>query len=435
MDAIGIDIGSTSIKGAVLHVDSRCLGTPVTRRFPAPLAGLPAGHVEIDPRAVSDTVADVLTELVAAHPGVGAVYLSSQMGGLLLLDGHGRPRTNYLSWRDERSAAGEAGSTLALVRAAWERHGDLVTLGSELQAGSATSLAAWLATHGHLPAGATLAGIGEAVAAGLVGEGVPMHATAAIGLLDLERGGWHHEALGRIGLESLHLPALAASEAPVGTTVVAGRRLEVHGPYGDQPCALRGAGLAPDELSLNISTGSQVSRLARAFAPGPYQTRRAFGGMFLDTVTHLPAGRSLELLVDLLVDVAAAEGVSLTAPWESIQRRVAAVADTDLDVDLAFFPGPLGAHGSVRGITTGNLTVGSLFLAAYRAMADAYACVAARFGPVAWREVVVSGGLVRRTPRLRALLAERFVAPLRESPEEETLLGLLDIACENARAP
>jgi hypothetical protein len=40
-----------------------------------------------------------------------------------------------------------------------------------------------------------------------------------------------------------------------------------------------------------------------------------------------------------------------------------------------------------------------------------------------------------RASRLRSLLAERFMAPLREALDEETLLGLLGIACENARFP
>lgn len=435
MDAIGIDIGSTSIKGTVLHVAEGRLGTSITRPFPAPLTGRPAGHVEIDPAAVHRTVAGVIGTLLAGHPGVGAVLVASQMGGLVLLDESGRPLTPYVSWRDERTAAGGSGGLLGRIRATWQASGDLENVGGELQAGSATSLAAWLAAERGLPRGAVLAGIGEAVVAALVGHPVPMHATAAIGLVDLRGGGWHHGALARIGLDALRLPELATTEAPVGTTVVGGRRLEVCGAFGDQLCALRGAGLGDGELSLNISTGSQVSRLSRAFRPGPYQTRLAFGGIYLDTVTHLPAGRSLEVLVDLLGELAAAEGIPLTAAWDTVQQRVAAVTDTDLDVDLAFFPGPLGERGSVRGITTGNLTVGSLFLAAYVAMADGYARIAERFGPAEWRGVVVSGGLVRRAPRLRTLLAERFAAPLREAPGEETLLGLLGIACDNARHP
>ena len=99
-----------------------------------------------------------------------------------------------------------------------------------------------------------------------------------------------------------------------------------------------------DELSLNISTGSQVSRRTAEFQPGPYQSRRYFDGDFLNTITHLPAGRSLNALVDLLTELAQAQGITLANPWEFIARR-AAEADAGemsrggLSVNLSFFAG------------------------------------------------------------------------------------------------
>jgi hypothetical protein len=187
-------------------------------------------------------------------------------------------------------------------------------------------------------------------------------------------------------------------------------------------------GLRPDELSLNISTGSQVSRRVPEFLPGAYLTRKYFLGDYLNTVTHLPAGRSLNTLVDLLTELARAEGIVVCDPWNTIHRRAMEVETTDLTVDLAFFRGPLGSRGRIDGITTENLSVGHLFHAAFRAMADNYVRVAGGFGTRDWKAVVLSGGLTQSAPLLRQILEQRFPVPIRESAREETLLGLLDIA-------
>jgi sugar (pentulose or hexulose) kinase len=255
-----------------------------------------------------------------------------------------------------------------------------------------------------------------------------MHATHAIGMLDLTSGEWHRRAMEQIGLGDFTLPELSHTESCVGEWKHASQTLQVFGSYGDQQCALRGAGLQPNELSLNISTGSQVSRRTTSFQPGRYQSRKYFFGDTLDTVTHLPAGRSLNVLVDLLTEVAHAQGIALEHPWDTINSLVDAEADTDLEVNLAFFQGPLGNRGRIENLTTENLSVGTLFLAAFRAMADNYLRIAERFSTMDWTGVVLSGGLTQKVPRLRSLLKDRFTVPLRESAGEETLAGLLDIA-------
>jgi sugar (pentulose or hexulose) kinase len=257
-----------------------------------------------------------------------------------------------------------------------------------------------------------------------------MHPTQALGMLHLPTSEWHREALDSLGLGRLHVPLLADLTEPIGLYSVAGRKLPCYSALGDQQCALRGAGLQVGELSLNISTGSQVSRRTSTLELGPYQTRPYFDGDYLNTITHLPAGRSLNVLVDLLTELARAEGVTLAKAWDYIAEAAAGADGSGLECDLAFFAGPLGDSGSVRGITTENLTVGNLFHAALVNMADNYARCADRLWPArSWRQIALSGGLTQSLPILRTLLERRFAAPIRESAAaEDTLLGLLDVA-------
>jgi hypothetical protein len=79
--------------------------------------------------------------------------------------------------------------------------------------------------------------------------------------------------------------------------------------------------------------------------------------------------------------------------------------------------------------TDGNdaLTLGRLFRAAFRSMAENYSKCAARLSPERdWRRLVFSGGLAQNLGLLRALVVERPGGKVRLSAtSEDTLLGLL----------
>ncbi|MBC7853658.1 MAG: hypothetical protein IAF94_09500, partial [Pirellulaceae bacterium] len=101
-----------------------------------------------------------------------------------------------------------------------------------------------------------------------------------------------------------------------------------------------------------------------------------------------------------------------------------------LAANLAFFEGPLGSRGSISNITTENLSVGTLFRAAFRNMAENYATCAAPLSPENnWDRIVFSGGLAQKLPLLRQFILEKLPGESRLcSSAEDTLLGLLVIS-------
>jgi hypothetical protein len=226
----------------------------------------------------------------------------------------------------------------------------------------------------------------------------------------------------------------------VGIADIEGRRLDCFTPVGDQQCALAGVRLGEGELSLNISTGSQVSRLSREPHGGDYQVRPYFDGRWLRTIVQVPAGRALGLLVDLLTEIGRAGPGDGPDPWDYIEQAVKRVGESDLEVDLAFYAGALGDRGRIANIREDNFTVGHLFAAAFRTMADNYAACAERLSPGRdWQRVVFSGGLAQRFARLRREVLDRLSArEHRVCPSaEDTLLGLLTLAgeCAGMRSP
>jgi sugar (pentulose or hexulose) kinase len=436
MRCIGLDIGSSSIKGGILDIGSSRVEHTARIAFPDPLPGLAAGVHEVPVDAIVEGTREVLRSLLRRAPEARQLRVSSQMGGLVLVDARGRNLTEYLSWRDQRTLQPVPGASAPLIqelRRAWT-DAQFEQLGKELKPGSTTVLLAWLARHGRLPAGATPLTIGDYVVASLSGAAPRMHRTNAIGLLDLRSGGWHHEAFAAAGIAGLDWPALAGEDEAIGRIEIEGRGLDCFAAIGDQQAALMGIGLGPAELSINCSTGSQVSLVTETFQPGDCQTRCWFGGRHLNTVTHIPAGRSLAVLEALLTELPRAAGVDMAKSWRLIAEAVEAAEASDgtggLACDLGFFASAMGDRGRIEGITTENLTVGNLFRAAFDFMTDSYLACSRRLAATpSWDRLAVSGGLVQAFPALRRRLAERFHLPMREIPEqEETLTGLLKLA-------
>jgi hypothetical protein len=60
---------------------------------------------------------------------------------------------------------------------------------------------------------------------------------------------------------------------------------------GDYQASLLGVDLNSDEISINLATGGQVSKLKFEPKKSEFQLRPYFGEQFLQTKTHLPAGR------------------------------------------------------------------------------------------------------------------------------------------------
>jgi sugar (pentulose or hexulose) kinase len=423
MRFLGLDLGTSHFKGAVLDPDARTVARVRRVPTPEPIRGLPAGHHELDPKSVMAAVRELISALLTDTPDAGGLVVCGQMHCVVLTDADGTPRSNIITWKDQRGA----GDLFAELQREITPD-ELSEIGRELRLGLPIVTLSWLHRHGQLGAGLVPASLPDFVLSQLCGVSPTTEPTnaAAHGLLHLERGDWHRELIGKLGLADLRWPTLRPTGEAVGTAEGNGHRLTCFTPVGDQQCALLGAELAPRELSLNISTGSQVSLLADDPDGGDYQVRPYFDGRWLRTIVQVPAGRSLAVLVRLLTEIGAG-----TDPWEYIARASERAGDTDLDVNLAFFAGPFGSSGSVTNIREDDLTVGHLFAAAFRWMADNYARCAERLSPErAWDRVVFSGGLAQRFERLRRETLSRLgSAPWRVCPtEEETLSGLVLLA-------
>jgi sugar (pentulose or hexulose) kinase len=433
MQYLAIDLGSSFLKGAVLDLDTRAC-THVRRvPFPAPIAGLPPLHFEVDPHQVVTATRALIADLLPAAPDCGGIVLCSQMHSLVLVDEHGAPASNVITWRDQRSLLPHPDGGTIFDHLAQRMPPDVrQQVGNELRPGLPLCALYSLATTHQLPDNVMAVALPDFVLAQLCAAPPATEPTiaAAQGAFDLTTGDWHYPLIEALGLGQVRWPTIHDLRQPVGELRVGARQLPCYPAIGDQQAALLGAALVPGELSLNIATGSQVSMIRPALTFGAYQVRPFFDGNWLTTITHIPAGRSLDLLVTLLCELAESQGVHVPDPWAAIGRAVDATPSTDLAIDLAFFASALGDRGAIGNIHEHNLTAGHVFRAAFERMAANYGQCAHRLAPTGdWTQVVFSGGLAQQLPALRASIMRQFSGPARlcQTPED-TLQGLLAVA-------
>jgi sugar (pentulose or hexulose) kinase len=434
MSFLGIDLGTTYIKGAVLDLEARRLEHVRRAPFPPPLPNPNSLFCEVDPDAILTAVRALIAVLAPHAPHCEGMVMCSQMHGLVLMNGRGGAESHCITWRDQRALmphpSGEGSYFDVLTQRLTPRQ--VSQLGNELDPGRPVCYLFWFGEQKKLGPGLTLASVPDFVLGALCGAptGAEVTNAAAYSALNLETIAWHQEVIGKLGLEHLHWPVLRRQGEVVGYTEINGARVPCYPPVGDYQCALAGALFGAEDLSLNIATGSQISRMMPALTLGDYQTRPFFDGKFLKTFTGLPAGRSLNVLVDLLCEAARGQGVELDDPWQWIAKAAADAPDAGLEVDLSFFGPPRLGKGQIANIRGSNLTVGQLFRAAFKHMAEANYRHALRLWPEkAWKNLLFSGGLACKLEVLRRIIQQRFAARCRIAPfDEDTLFGLLILA-------
>jgi len=250
---------------------------------------------------------------------------------------------------------------------------------------------------------------------------VMMHSTdaAASGFFDVENYEWDAEILAVLGLQRMRLPEVTDEIESVGYSDQFSCPIFVA--VGDQQASLYGSGLGMGELSLNIATGSQVSLIVNSHSKIA-QSRPYFGGKFLCTVTHIPAGRSLNLLVSLVTELGES---NVDQSWKEIEKLTMANIDTSLEVDLRFFGANSEPDGSVTSINEQNFDVGQLFRAAVKGMAKTYrdsAELVMSSSPC--KNVMITGGLANRfRPLMQEIEQQFFDMEIRSYEGDDASLG------------
>jgi len=429
MSFIGIDIGGTFLKGAILNSTESTLGN-VIRRPGTDLILDVNGQATLDPIQLVDSVRQLCSDLISHTSLCEGILLTGQMHGCILTDSSGQPTTPIITWRDSLKAlsGNEYVRPSDLIRTKLSQE-QIKDLGNELRDGLPVSTLVARQSRGGSYSNVTAHSLISFVAHQMANntEHPVMHTTdaAAHGLFNVKNMEWDLDVIRAVGLGHLKFPKVTSSISPVG--ISAEFACPVFVAVGDQQASLLGASLKTNEISLNIATGSQVSRISNGYVEGT-QTRPYFHGQLLTTVTHIPAGRALNVLLSLVTELS---DVSNDDAWELISKLAERDNSAPLSLDLSFFPSITGDRGIIKDISETNLTVGNLFSSASKQMTDIYSEYALLLSGSAEPEsIVLSGGLVSRFKPLDTQIRKRFtLSTIREyEGEDASLGGLLQIA-------
>lgn len=256
MTMLGIDLGTGSVKAAVLSDDGVVLAK--ASRAYAVQAPRP-GWAESDPQEWLDATLDVVGQVLDATGETPAtVGFSGQMHGVVLADANGRPLRPAILWADSRTAH-EAD------RMARDLPDELMSrLGSRPVAGFAATTLAWLGAHESevLARASRVLQPKDWLRVALGGEVAtePSDASGTL-LFDVAAGQWSPEAVAWAGVSPDVLPPVRASQSGAGTVRVRGHEIPAAVGGADTACVVVGLGLGPGEGFTAVGSGSQTVRL------------------------------------------------------------------------------------------------------------------------------------------------------------------------------
>lgn len=429
MAFIGIDIGSSYVKAAVLDLKAHSIRDE--QRFASPGRKLHDNPriFEIDASVYVKIVKDIVKAFIAAGNVVSGLVISTQMHGVVVDD-------TYISWQDSRclDEMKPGLSYLDFLKDVipperMKNHG--VYLKPSL---GICNLYAKLCREGRLDADVTVFTLGSYIIHALTGRNIcHMMNAAPLGLADVKTDRWDLPLLQAAGLSQVSLPDIADEDfIACGVYHVDGYSIPVYPDYGDQQVSILGSGVVAKEAVINIATASQVCVVSPDFKPGRYETRPYFANHFLRVVSNMPGGRNLDVLavfVQNAVKLVTGKDCRKEDVYEALARQ-RCQAD-GLQVDTCFYPTYDDfTGGSITGIREQNLTLERLFSAAYADMAHAYLNSLRQI--VNEQEIdslLCIGGAARKNRALIATLEQAAGIPCRLSDwKDEAMHGLYKIA-------
>jgi FGGY family of carbohydrate kinases, N-terminal domain len=434
VDILLVDFGTSRVKSVVVSLETLKVLDEAQIASPDPSFG-PAGEVEVSAEAYWSALEATAGVLAAKHRQVRALWLCSDLHGVIVADLAGVPVTPYISWRDARASSIDASGSSLFDRMSDRSAAFFALTGMKLRPGLPILTLASLAARKQLPGAFRLFTLPDWLLwrGGERNPGVHISLAAGTGLYDLNRHEWSKPLSDLAGLDDLTI--VTSRIVPVGETAgrirLDGRYLQVFGCFGDVQSAAAGAGFPQAaKLFVNLGTGSQVLRSTHNLPPG-IERRPGADGIDIAAITHIPSGRALSVFAELL-DGSAKLGGGAPFFWSKFsQLSTADVLGTKLKVDLNVFDAAWQYKdgGLVGGINEGRFSPADLMAGLAKGWLGQYAAAMDRLDPVREDDIfLVSGGLSRRARFIVpviAALSGRQARLARVVTGEETLDGLV----------
>jgi hypothetical protein len=285
-----VDFGASRIKSVLVDTDTDIVIDSYSEPSPSSQHRMLDNKFEVPAAQYWQVFESSVDSLIVGHGVPDAIYICSEMHGFVLTR-DGEPLTGYISWKDQRVKMQE-------VEQYTEQF--FQTTGMKLRSGLPfvsmfivrnqftgtvrfNTLVDWILIKGgcdHPISNITLA--------------------ASTGLVNNDNK-WSVDLTKLFNQDTQYNKITTDLKECLGHVVISGHSIPVYGGIGDLQSAMYGAGLGVSvDAVLNLGTGSQV---ACRFRPGT-ETRPDVNGHQVSVITHIPCGRSLNVLATFVNNIA-----------------------------------------------------------------------------------------------------------------------------------
>lgn len=444
---IGIDIGASFIKGALFNIDK--LEISDITKYPSPQPKVfskqpPFLRFETNPDLYEELTKKLINTYLKAFRNIEGIVFSAQMHGMILVNLKLIPITPFIGWQDERLLEKPSVKSKTWIELTHNRLKRINTssTGIKLKSGLMGSTLFWLKENNilqkHKKAKAMF--LGDYVAMKLSNGKAFVDITNACssGIFDVNKKGWNINILNALGINNSYLSEVVPLGTPIGYKKFLNKQVPLFVSVGDLQSAVLGslAGVInKNTVNINIGTGSQVSFVSSKFNKGNYDIRSYFDNEYLHTITHIPAGRALNVLIKFIENIGykifdVNQKIDLWAKIDNLLKN--SEKGNGLKADITFFKNNFTeiTKGSFTNITEDNWTLENMFVSSLENMAENYQIAYKKLrGNKHYDRIIFSGGLARKLPLLRSLIKNRLKKETNLAPyKEETLTGLFIIA-------
>lgn len=419
MNAIGLDIGTTTICAAAIDAQSGEMLSRIT--LPNSYSAKCAAYERCqNPDDILALCVEAVDSLIERHSPICSIGITGQMHGMVYLDKNGAPVSSLYTWQDmsaDEAASAEGGESYAeqLSRSS----------GCKMASGFGCSTYYVHSQKACVPNGAAkICTIHDYAAMRLAGLKTPvMHASdaASFGLFDSSRLEFDRSAVEKAGLDFSLLPQVCSEARIIGKY----KNIPVCIAIGDNQASFIGSVRDMDgSVLVNIGTGSQISFLTHdTGAVASTELRPLHGDAFLRVGSALCGGRAFAALEAFIRETSRLCGCESENAYPFIDSYLQhnPQPDNPLEVSTAFTgtrDNP-ALRGSIGNLSLDNFTPGHLIYGVLngivRELLDMYsACERQNHGCV-----IGSGNGLRKNAALQRIISEVFDLPLRVPRHKE----------------
>jgi hypothetical protein len=204
----------------------------------------------------------------------------------------------------------------------------------------------------------------------------------------------------------IKLPEYTSDDFPlIGEVSFKNKTLPVWGGYGDLQTALYN--IKANTWNINLGTGSQVASISNKTLRG-FESRAFFNNQVIQCITHLPAGRSLNLIANLLKDIREDEDNSYF--WnkaKSLNFKKSFIKNHKMDIDLNFFEQNryFNSGGYIKGIKQDNFKINDIITSIILAMMKNFTDIILKSSSVHKKApIYIYGHLANQIPSIKNII-------------------------------